>query len=117
LEPGTPTSRYISTNTFCNYYSYYYGFTDLCWALTVFSDSLSCTQKVGLFGRGISPSQDLYLRTDHEHMKQAHNANIRALSGIRTYDPSVRESEDSYVLDPAATLIGIRSVIPPLNVN
>jgi hypothetical protein len=30
----------------------------------------------------------------------AHNTDIRALSGIRTYDPSVRASEDSSCLRP-----------------
>jgi hypothetical protein len=54
---------------------------------------------VGLLGRGISPSQGRYLQ--HKHRI---NANIHALSGIQTYDPSVRAVEDKFnALDRAAT--------------
>jgi hypothetical protein len=43
---------------------------------------------VGLLGRGISPTQDLYLHTEqHNTEKRTH---IHALSGIRTPGPSVR---------------------------
>jgi hypothetical protein len=84
------TSRYI----------YYYGSTALFWALTAFSVSWSCKQSVGFLGRGISPSQGLYLHTEqHKHRVNAHNTDY-ALSGIRTHDPSVRASEDSSYLRP-----------------
>jgi hypothetical protein len=54
------------------------------------------TQSVGLLGRGISPSQGLYLHTEqHKHRIIAHNTDIHTLSGIRTHDPSVRASEAS----------------------
>jgi hypothetical protein len=84
------------------YYYYYYGCTSLCWALAAFSVSWSCTQSVGLLGRGISPSQGLYLYTEqHKHRTNAHNTDIYALSGIRTHDQSVRTSEDSSCLRPS----------------
>jgi hypothetical protein len=38
-----------------------------------------------------------------------HTTNIHALSGIRTHDPSVRASEDSYGLDRSATVTGLLS--------
>jgi hypothetical protein len=53
-------------------------------------------QSVGLLGRGISPSQGRYL---HEHRINTHR-DIHALSGIRTFDPSVRSGEDSSCLRP-----------------
>jgi hypothetical protein len=81
--------------------NYYYGSTVLCWALAAFSVSWSYTQSVGLLGRGISPSQGLYLHTEQKKYKiKAHNKDIHALSGIRTLDPSVRGSEDSSCLRP-----------------
>jgi hypothetical protein len=81
------------------YYYYYYGSTALCWALAAFSDSWSYTQSVRLLGRGINPSQGLYLHTEqHKQRIDAHNTDIHALSGIRTRDPNVRVSEDSSCL-------------------
>jgi hypothetical protein len=55
---------------------------------------LNLRQSVGLLGREISPTQGHYL---HKHRI---NANIHALSGIQTHDPSVRASEDSSCLRP-----------------
>jgi hypothetical protein len=43
---------------------------------------------VGIFGRGISPSQGRYLHTEWTH------TDIHASSGIPTHDPSVRAGED-----------------------
>jgi hypothetical protein len=66
-----------------------------------FFQFLDPTQSVllGLLGRGISPSQNLYLHAEqHKHKINAHNTDIRALSGIRTNDPSARASEDSSCL-------------------
>jgi hypothetical protein len=46
-----------------------------------------------LRGKGISPSQGLYLHTQlYKHRINAHNTDIHALSGIRTHDPSDRAS-------------------------
>jgi hypothetical protein len=57
--------------------------------------------KVGPLGRGISSSQGCYIHSEqHEYRINAHNANIHALSGIRTQDPSVWVSEDSSSLRP-----------------
>jgi hypothetical protein len=56
---------------------------------------LNLRQSVGLLGRGISPSQSRYL-TQTEYTK----TDIHALSGIQTYDPSVRASEDISCLRP-----------------
>jgi hypothetical protein len=53
------------------------------------------TQTLKLLGRVISPSQGRYLHTgQHKHRINAYT-DIRALSGIRTDDPSVRASEDT----------------------
>jgi hypothetical protein len=45
---------------------------------------------VGLLGRGISPSQRLYLHRTAQHKKT--RTNIHALSGIRTHDPNIQEA-------------------------
>jgi hypothetical protein len=83
------------------YYYYYYGSTALCWAFSVFSVSWSYTEPAGLLGRGISPSQDLYLHTEqHKHTINAQNTDIYALSGIRAHDPSVRGSNGSSSFRP-----------------
>jgi hypothetical protein len=59
-----------------------------------FFSFLSSTQSVGLLGRGISPSQGRYLhREQHKHRINAHT-DMHALSGIRTHDPTSRESEE-----------------------
>jgi hypothetical protein len=59
---------------------------------------LNLRLSVGLLGRGISPTQDHYL---HRTTKtQNKHTDIHALSGIRTYDPSVRASEDISCLRP-----------------
>jgi hypothetical protein len=64
---------------------------------------LILTQTAGLLGRGISPSQGLYINTgQHKHRLHTHThiPNIRALSGIGSHDHSVRASEDSSCLKP-----------------
>jgi hypothetical protein len=67
------------------------------WSL--FSVPWSYTQSVGPLGRGISPSQGIYLYIEqHKHRINAHNMDINAFSGIRTHGPSVRASEDSSCL-------------------
>jgi hypothetical protein len=60
-----------------------------------FSFLIFFTHTVGLLGRGISPSKGRYLHTgQHKHTINAHT-DIHALSGIRTHDSRVRESDDS----------------------
>jgi hypothetical protein len=55
-------------------------------------------QLVGFLWGGIGPTQGLYLHTgQHNTEKRGH---IRASSGIRTHDPSVRATEDSTCLTP-----------------
>jgi hypothetical protein len=71
---------------------YYYYYIALCWALPSFTISSSHTQSAGLLRWGISPSP-----TDRTTRTQPHT-DIYALSGIRTYDPNVRASEDSLCL-------------------
>jgi hypothetical protein len=89
---------------YCCYYYYYYYCTALCYALAAFSVPWSYTQSVAPLGRGISPSQGLYLDTEqHKHRINAHNTDIHALSGIRTHDHSV---STVHALDRAATVIG-----------
>jgi hypothetical protein len=59
----------------------------------------SVLQSVGLLGRGMSPSQGLYLYIkQHKHRINTYNTDIHALSGIRTHDLSVRAVEDSSCL-------------------
>jgi hypothetical protein len=53
-------------------------------------------ESVGLLGRGISPSQGLYV---HKHRTNA-DRHTYALSGIPTHDLSIRAREDSSCLRP-----------------
>jgi hypothetical protein len=53
---------------------------------------------VGLFGRGLSPSQGRYLHTEQHTRRINAHTDIHALSEIRTHDPSFRASEDSSCL-------------------
>jgi hypothetical protein len=67
--------------------------------LGCFFQFLDVTQAAGLLGRGISPSQCLYLNTgQHKQNKHIYTPNIHALSGIRTHYHSVRAREDSLCL-------------------
>jgi hypothetical protein len=68
------------------------------WPLIEFRNHIS--QMVGLLGRGISPSQGRYLNTGQYKYKMNPHSDIYAFSGIRTHDPSVRESEDGSYLRP-----------------
>jgi hypothetical protein len=63
-----------------------------------FFSFLNYTLSVGLPGRGISPSQGRYLHT--EQHKHRINADIHALSEIRTHDPFVWAGEDGSCLRP-----------------
>jgi hypothetical protein len=56
-------------------------------------------QLVGLLGRGIGPTQGVYLHTgQHKHReKQTH---IHASSRIGTHDPSVGAAEESTCIRP-----------------
>jgi hypothetical protein len=56
---------------------------------------------VGLLGRVISPSQGLYLHRITQHRKT--RANIHALSGIRTHDPSNQPAK-THASDRTATV-------------
>jgi hypothetical protein len=51
-----------------------------------------------LLGRGIGPTQGLYLHRTTQHRKTL--THIHASSGIRPHDPSVRAPEDSTWLRP-----------------
>jgi len=53
---------------------------------------------LGLLGRGLSPTQDLYLHRTTQHRKT--RTHIHAPSGIRIREPSVRTVEDSTCLRP-----------------
>jgi hypothetical protein len=59
---------------------------------------------VGLLGRVISPSQDLYLHRTTQHRKT--RTNIHAFSGIRTHDPSNQPAK-THASDRTATVTGI----------
>jgi hypothetical protein len=58
---------------------------------------------VGLLGRVISPAQGLYLHRTAQHRKT--RANIHALSGIRTPDPSNQPAK-THASDRTATVTG-----------
>jgi hypothetical protein len=58
---------------------------------------------VGRLGRVISPSQGLYLHRARQHRKTW--ANIHALSGIRTHDPSNQPAK-THASDRTATVTG-----------
>jgi hypothetical protein len=64
-------------------------------------------ETVGLLGRVISPSQGRYLHTGQHKPRIKAHTDIRAVSGIRTYDPSVRACKDSSCLRRAVTVIGL----------
>jgi hypothetical protein len=64
-----------------------YGSTTLV-LLGRFLSFITYKQSVGLLGRGISPSEALYLHTEQNKHK------INASSGIRTHDSSVGEREE-----------------------
>jgi hypothetical protein len=55
-------------------------------------------QLVGLLGRGIGPTQGLYLDRTTQHRET--RTHIHASSGIRKHDPSVRAAEGSTYLRP-----------------
>jgi hypothetical protein len=65
-------------------------------------------QLVGPLGRGIGPTQGLYLHKTTKTQKIA-DIHIHATSGIQTHDPSVRAAEDS-------TAIGT-DILLDLNIN
>jgi hypothetical protein len=59
------------------------------WALATFSLPSSYTQTVRLLGRGISPSQSLYLHTGkHNHRIYTHT-DIHGPKGTRTHEPRI----------------------------
>jgi hypothetical protein len=67
-------------------YELYYSSTSLCWVLAIFKflDPWMGDQHV---------RRPLYLHSEqHKHKINVHNTDIRVLSGIRTHDPSVRQS-------------------------
>jgi hypothetical protein len=68
----------------------------ICYEWKVSPFSRPYPQSVGLLGRGISPSQGLYLQTELTH----NSTDIHALSGIRTHDPNVPANEDVSCLRP-----------------
>jgi hypothetical protein len=70
------------------------------WSIGLVLSFMIILQTVGLLGRGISPSQDLYLNTgQHKHRINAHK-NVHVLIGFRTHDLGFRASEDNTGLRP-----------------
>jgi hypothetical protein len=79
--------------------------TTLCWVLAAFSISLSYTKLVGLFGQGISPSQDLYLYTgQHKHDKRTQTSTPRV--EFEPTNPVLEGAKTVHALDGAATGFG-----------
>jgi hypothetical protein len=62
------------------------------WNFAAFSVSYPYAQSVGLSGRGISPLQGTYLRTEHKHRIKAHRH--PCLESDANHDPSVRAGEN-----------------------
>jgi hypothetical protein len=94
----------------------YYGSTALCWALTAFSVSWSYTQSVGLLGRGISPSQGLYLDTEqHNHRINAHKYRHPCLEWDS--NPRSQRSSELRQFMPWAARLYIYSLIFIMAVN
>jgi hypothetical protein len=93
-------------------YYYYDASTALCWALAVFSVSLSYTQSAGLLGQGINPSQGLYL-----HGINAHTQTSMPGVGFEHTNPGFERAKTVHALDCAATGIGRFKPMPPLNLD
>jgi hypothetical protein len=53
--------------------------------------NLALRHTTGLLGRGVGPSQDLYLHRTPQHIKM--RTNVHALSGPRTHDPSTQSGK------------------------
>jgi hypothetical protein len=83
--------------TFAMFFYIYSSYTVLLRCRGLFVILWIFTQSVGLLGRVIGPSQDLYLNTgQHKHrITHTHTPNIHAQGGVRTHDHSVRASEDT----------------------
>jgi hypothetical protein len=75
------------------------------WSLIQLRNHIS--QRVGLLGRVVSPSQGLCLNTG----QHKHRINIHDLSGIRTHDPSVRASEDMPVTGRGTRMLTDNSLL------
>jgi hypothetical protein len=71
----------LAAKFFFFFFFFFNGSTAPCWALASFSVSWSFLQTVGLLGRVISSSQDLYLNTG-KHKHRINTSNIHALCGI-----------------------------------
>jgi hypothetical protein len=109
-EPGPLATLWASTA--CNKDIFTLFYLSICLSICLWLYSpllgLGCilnflifTPSVRILGQGISPSQDHYLYTgQHKHRINAHNTDIRALTGIRTHDPSVQAGEDGSCLRP-----------------
>jgi hypothetical protein len=58
----------------------------------------------------MTPSQGRYIHTEqHQHKINAHT-DIRDLSGIRNYDPSVSANEDTIIVVVALIIAGTASL-------
>jgi hypothetical protein len=55
-------------------------------------------QLVGLLGRGIGPTQDLYLHTGQHNTEKCRHTHIHASGRIRTHNPNVRVVQDQPIL-------------------
>jgi hypothetical protein len=82
-----------------------YGSAALCWTLVAFSDSWSFTQSVGLFGRGISPSQCSYLHTG-QHKQNKRTQTSMPQVGFEPMIPVFERAKTILALGSAATVIG-----------
>jgi hypothetical protein len=69
-----------------------------------FFSFLIYTESVGLLGRGISPSQDRYLHTEHKHRINAHKYPF--LEWESNMIPVFERAKTVHALDSAATVIG-----------
>jgi hypothetical protein len=96
------SNRYsTSCHTFWRIHSFINGSTaPLLSPGLFFSFVIFFTESVGLLGRASSPSQDRYLHTGQDKHRITAHTKIRALSGIRNHDPSVRAGEEISCIRP-----------------
>jgi hypothetical protein len=101
-----PLLCHYSVSFYYYYYCYYYyGSTALFCAFAAFSVSWTYTQSVRLFGRGISPSQSLYLhRTIQTQNKRRQTFMSRV--EFEPTNPGFERANTVHALDGVATTIG-----------
>jgi hypothetical protein len=84
---------------------FYYGSTALLLGLGGFFSFLIYTQLVGLFGRGIGPSQGHYLHTEQHKQNKRTQTSMPGV-GFEPMTPLFERAKTVHALDGEATVIG-----------